>query len=264
MNDLGGAFKVVLVEASHAGNIGAAARAMKNMGFSRLSLVRPRRFPCAEAGARAAGADDVLDAAQVCDSLAESLADCVLAVATTARSRNLSWPTLSPRRAAPRLAAAAADGGAVALVFGNERSGLSNADLELCHFAVSIPTAPNFPSLNLAAAVQLLCYELALTCAAPAASPEAPERRPEAPFANAREMELLFAHLEQCLREVDFLNPAQPRLLMRRLRRLFHRARPDRNELNILRGFLAAVQRRLSEAPRGAPRQDPGAEDTRR
>ena len=264
MSSLGKNLCVVLVETSHPGNLGAAARAMKTMGFRDLRLVRPCSFPSAEASARAAGADDLLDAARVCNSLVEAVADCVLVTGTTGRSRSLPWPTLSPRRAAPRLAAAATHG-RVALVFGNERSGLDNTDLELCHHAICIPTTAAFRSLNLAAAVQLLCYELALVRDEAQAVAEAVERLPEAPLADGREMRLFFDHLEQCLRDVHFLDPEKPRLLMRRLRRLFNRAQPDQNEMNILRGFLASVQRCLpasmgdSESGGTADPADPAA-----
>lgn len=232
--------RVVLVHTSHPGNIGAAARAMKTMGLARLELVTPRSFPDAEAAARASGADDILDRARVHGTLAAAIADCQLVLGTTARSRTLAWPTLEPRAAAALALEHAAAGERVALVFGREKSGLSNAELDLCHAAIHIPTAPDYGSLNLAAAVQVLAYELYL---ASLGERPPPKRRDEAyPPATAAEMAGFFTHLEETLTDIGFLNPAQPRLLMRRLRRLFQRARPDRNEINILRGVLSAVQ----------------------
>ncbi|WJW76253.1 tRNA (cytosine(32)/uridine(32)-2'-O)-methyltransferase TrmJ [Thiohalobacter sp. IOR34] len=227
--------RVVLVETSHPGNIGAAARAMKTMGLRRLYLVAPGVFPSAEATARASGADDLLAEARVCASLNEALAGCSLVIGASARLRSLQWPQLDPRECAARVAAETAQG-EVALVFGRERSGLSNAELERCHFLVHIPTHPDYSSLNLAQAVQVLAYELRMTEAPPAA-PEA-----EFPPATAEEMEGLYAHLEQTLYDLEFISPDRPGRMMRRLRRLLQRARPDRNELNILRGILSAAQ----------------------
>ena len=239
---------MVLVDTSHPGNIGAAARAMKTMGLARLDLVTPRSFPDAEATARASGADDVLERARVHEDLAAAVADCHLVLGTTARSRTLAWPTLAPRAAAARVLAHAAGGERVALVFGREKSGLSNQELGLCHAAIKIPTAPDYASLNLAAAVQILAYELRL--AAPGGQPPVAAQRDEShPPATAAEMAGFLTHLEQVLTDIGFLNPAQPRLLMRRLRRLYQRAQPDRNEVNILRGILSAVQAAVKRPP---------------
>lgn len=228
--------RVVLVEPQHPGNIGAAARAMKNMGLHDLALVRPEKFPHADASAMAVGASDLLERARCHPDLAAAVADCGLVVGCSARLRSLPHNTQTPRALAARLAGEI--GGRVALVFGSERVGLSNEDLELCHELVSIPAAPDFRVLNLAAAVQILCYEMRMAVAP--ALEGAPERVP----VDQREMELFFEHLERVLVQVKFLNPRHPRQLMRRLRRLYGRAAPDENEMNILRGILAAVEGR--------------------
>lgn len=231
--------RIVLVNTTHPGNIGAAARAMKTMGLERLYLVQPQGFPCAEATARASGADDLLANAVVCQSLEQALAGCRFAVGASARSRRISWPVENPRQCAGRLLRES-EQGEVALVFGREHSGLSNEELEKCHYLVHIPSNPDFSSLNLAAAVQVLSYELMMaeTGEAVRSGEEARELVP------AEEMESFFDHLQQTLVELEFLDAHQPRKLMRRLRRLFNRARLDKTEVNILRGVLAAAQGR--------------------
>ncbi|ALP53631.1 hypothetical protein Tel_11085 [Candidatus Tenderia electrophaga] len=235
--------RIVLVNTTHPGNIGAAARAMKNMGLTRLYLVQPQGFPCAEATARASGADDLLAHAVVCDSLEQALAGCRFVVGTSARSRRISWPVENPRQCAARMLQEC-EQGEVALVFGREHSGLSNAELETCHYLVHIPGNPDFSSLNLAAAVQVLSYELMMAHTEQDAGP-GEDRRDLAP---ADEMESFFGHLEQTLVELEFLDANQPRKLMRRLRRLFNRARLDKTEVNILRGVFSAAQgRKLSK-----------------
>jgi TrmH family RNA methyltransferase len=237
-NDPADRIHIVLVATSHPGNIGATARAMKTMGLTSLRLVCPKIFPSAEVTARAAGADDILERAHVVDSLADAVADCGLVLAATARTRGLAWPEHTPRDAAARVLEAAVAGSAVAILFGNERSGLSNEELEACHGAIRIPTNPHYSSLNLAAAVQVIGYEL--RCAMPAAA--APAVPPEAPLATGEQMAQFYRHLEQCLIEIGFYDPAKPMLLMRRLKRLFNRAQMDANEYNILRGILAAAR----------------------
>jgi TrmH family RNA methyltransferase len=229
---------IVLVATSHPGNIGATARAMKTMGLTNLRLVRPKIYPDAEVTARAAGADDVLARARLEHSLADAIADCGMIYATTSRGRGLPWPELAPAGAAARLIAAAARGTRVAVVFGNERSGLSNEELELCQVAIRIPANPEFSSLNLASAVQVICYELRKQMQEPVTAP----MEPETPLATGAQMEQLYAHLEQCLVDIGFYDPEKPMLLMRRLRRLFNRAQLDANEYNILRGILAAAR----------------------
>jgi TrmH family RNA methyltransferase len=233
-NDLLSRIRVVLVEPQHPGNIGAAARAMKTMGLTDLALVRPDKFPHPDASDLAVGAADLLEVAMVHDRLATAVGDCGLVVGASARLRSLPHNTSTPRELAPRLAREI--GGRIAIVFGSERVGLSNEDLERCHELVSIPANPEFRVLNLAAAVQIVCYELRLAAGAELAG--APEHVP----VDQREMELFFEHLERVLVQLGFLNPQHPRQLMRRLRRLYGRAAPDENEMHILRGILAASE----------------------
>jgi len=231
--------RIVLVETSHPGNIGATARAMKTMCLEDLVLVNPAEFPHADAAARASGAVDILERARVTATLDEALAGCVLVAGSSARRRGIGPPELSPQECAMRLAATAARQD-VALVFGRERIGLTNEELGRCHMLVSIPANPEYASLNLAAAVQVLCYELMLARAA--APADAPVDGAGTPLATADEMERLYEHLESAALETGFLDPANPKHLMRRLRRLFNRAQPDQNEVNILRGLLSALQ----------------------
>jgi tRNA (cytidine32/uridine32-2'-O)-methyltransferase len=230
--------RIVLVGTTHPGNIGACARAMKNMGVQNLVLVKPRYFPHEEATARASGAEDLLESATVVATLADAIRDCVFVAGASARARTINWPSMQPRECAARLVTES-ERGDVAAVFGPEKSGLSNAELDHCDALLTIPADPAFSSLNLAMAVQVLTYELRA-----AALPQLPSQyEHDAPPATNDEMEHFYEHLERVLTEVRFLDPDNPRHLMRRLRRLFIRARPDRNEVNILRGFLAAVQR---------------------
>lgn len=237
--------RIVLVNTTHPGNIGAAARAMKNMCLTRLYLVQPQGFPCAEATARASGADDLLARAVVCDSLDQALSGCHLVVGTTARSRRISAAVEDPRQSAARLLQESAQG-EVAVVFGREHSGLTNTELERCHYLVNIPTNPDFSSLNLAAAVQVLGYELMMAGPGGEATPQAARE-----LVSAEEMESFFEHLQQTLIELEFLDARQPRKLMRRLRHLFNRARLDKTEINILRGVLSAAQGRKLYKRRG-------------
>jgi tRNA (cytidine32/uridine32-2'-O)-methyltransferase len=231
--------RIVLVGTTHPGNIGAVARAMKNMGVFELALVDPRHFPHKDAVARASGANDVLDNASVFGSLDEAISDCVYAVGASARSRAIDWPTLEPRQCAETLLLESR-AGPVAAVFGPEKYGLTNDHLDLCDALLTIPTNPDFSSLNLAMAVQVLTYELR----AAGIDRDQPSYEPDAPLATSDDMEHFYAHLERVLRELRFLDPDNPRHLMRRLRRLFVRARPDQNEVNILRGILTAVERK--------------------
>ncbi|NOX08372.1 MAG: tRNA (cytosine(32)/uridine(32)-2'-O)-methyltransferase TrmJ [Gammaproteobacteria bacterium] len=231
---------IVLVETSHPGNIGAVARAMKNMSLASLRLVQPRYFPHSEAFARASGAADVLDNAQVFDSLEAALHDCSLVMGTSARPRNLAWPMLDPEQCAQQAMVEAQQGG-VALVFGRERTGLTNDELEHCHYRVHIPCNKDYSSLNIAAAVQVICYEVFKARMQGNVSSDEPVSIP----VPAQRMEQYYVHLEQVLVELEFLNPQQPRHLMRRLRRLYQRARPDETEYNILRGILTAMQKKI-------------------
>ena len=234
------AIRIVMVETSHPGNIGAAARAMKNMNLGTLTLVAPRDFPCAEAYARASGADDLLDAAHIVDSLADAVADCRVVIGASARLRSVAWPQLRPREAAA-LAVAGSRSHPVALVFGRESSGLSNAELDLCTHLVHIPTNPAFSSLNVAMAIQVLAYEVML-----AAETRVADGGVAGDVASNAQMEGFFAHLEQALEDIGFADQRRSQKLMRRLRRLFHRAAPDGDEVNILRGILSAAQGRKS------------------
>lgn len=230
--------RVVLSHPSHPGNVGAAARAMKTMGLKRLYLVNPKRFPDAEASARSSGALDVLENATVCGSLGEALAGTILAAALTSRRRDLSLPPLEPRVAAPQLLAEAAQG-EVALVFGAETNGLTNEELDHCQMRVMIPANPEYASLNLAAAVQVLAYELRTAALSGVAQPEE-----QANWAGLEEIEGFFGHIEQVMVASGFLDPASPKRLMHRLRRLFARTRLEREEVNILRGILTSVDPR--------------------
>ncbi|MHB1291632.1 MAG: tRNA (cytosine(32)/uridine(32)-2'-O)-methyltransferase TrmJ [Sulfuricella sp.] len=235
--------RIVLSHTSHPGNIGAAARAMKTMGLERLYLVNPKAFPDPVADARAAGAADVLEKAQVCATLDEALAGTVLAVAVTARRRDLSHEMLSAHQAASRMLALAPQG-EVALLFGTEMSGLSNAELDKCQLLATIPANPEFTSLNLASAVQILAYELrmALLNLASLGVTETPAAKAQE-AASFEDVERFYQHLERTMIDTGFLDPACPGRLMQRLRRLFARARPEKEEISILRGILTSVEK---------------------
>lgn len=235
--------RVVLVNTSHPGNIGAAARAMKTMGLKHLVLVRPEDFPSELASARAAGSVDVLNNAQVVSSLPEALRGVQVAAAMTARRRELSLPFHTPREAAAVLTQTALQG-EVALVFGNETSGLSNEALLHCRLPVTIPTNPDYSSLNLGSAVQVLAYELRLAALACTTAPAAPAATPAAQLARHDEVEGFFQHLEQTLTESGFYDPKHSRRLFPRLRRLFGRVALEQDEVNILRGMLTSFQQK--------------------
>ena len=234
--------RIVLVRTSHPGNIGGAARAMKTMGLERLFLVAPLKFPHADATARASNADDVLGRVRVCDTLEEAIADCTLVIGASARQRTLPWPLLDAREVAQRIAQSSEE---TAVVFGAEQSGLDNTELERCGALLRIPTNAEYGSLNLAAAVQIVAYELRM-----AAQAEPPET-PETPLATAAELEYFYEHLQRVMEAMDFLDPGNPKHLMRRMRRLFNRAHLDQNELNILRGLLAAYDKARAEKQSG-------------
>jgi TrmH family RNA methyltransferase len=236
--------RIVLINTTHPGNIGATARAMKVMGLKSLHLVTPKLFPCAEATARASGADDLLQHAVVHNSLDAALAGCSLVLGTSARLRSLPMPQLDVRMAAERALAEgrpeASGAQDVAVLFGRERYGLTNDEMQRCNQLVHIDTNPEYGSLNLAQAVQVVAYELRMKAIGGAGVELTP---PDWVPVDAGQMERLFVHLEETLLQIEFLNPDQPKRLMMRLRRLFNRARPDQNEINILRGILAASQR---------------------
>ncbi len=231
--------RIVLIDTTHPGNIGGVARAMKNMCLQQLCLVQPHEFPSEVATARASGAQDILARARVYDSLDEALADCTLVIGTTARRRALDWPQLTPRECAEQSVREAVHT-PVALLFGRERSGLTNAQLERCHRMVTIPSNPDYSSLNLGAAVQVLAYELLMAARSEPAAMSVAAARPAA----ADDMRRFYAHLEEVLVALGFMDPANPRKLMQKLVRLFNRAVPTAEETNILRGILTAVQRR--------------------
>ncbi|MDR5865261.1 tRNA (cytosine(32)/uridine(32)-2'-O)-methyltransferase TrmJ [Halomonas koreensis] len=235
--------RIVLIGTSHPGNIGGTARAMHNMGLADLALVAPRcETLTADTVSRASGADALVHDARTVDTLEEAVADCTLVVGASARSRTLPWPMITPRALGERLPEElAGEERRVALVFGREDSGLTNAELQRCHAHVHIPTNPDFSSLNLAAAVQVLAYECRLAWLAQEKAPAT--EPPEQPLASHEELEHYFSHLERTLIAIGFHDPATPRQLMARLRRFTLRARPERMELNILRGILSATER---------------------
>lgn len=230
--------RVVLVQPSHPGNIGAAARALKTMGLNSLWLVQPKRFPDPEATARASGATDVLDSARVVNSLAEALQGVTMAGALTSRRRELALPAQWSRDAAQSLGERARLGEDVALVFGNETFGLSNDDVRLCQLPVMIPANPEYSSLNLGAAVQLMTYEMRMALSEAGQPPEWSE-----PLATVDEVESLMAHIERATTATGFYNPANPKRLMPRLRRMFGRIALEKDEVNILRGMLSLFEK---------------------
>jgi tRNA (cytidine32/uridine32-2'-O)-methyltransferase len=234
--------RIVLVSTTHPGNIGSAARAMKTMGLSELFLVTPEKFPHPKAVELAVGAADLLEQAVVVETLEEALADCTLVIGTSARSRTIPWPVAMPREMAEKVRGEPANS-QTAILFGQEQSGLTNEELQRCHLHVQIPSCADFSSLNLAAAVQVIAYELRIASLDQSSYPDDWDYR----LATADEMEKFFTHLQEVLIEVDFLKMSAPRKLMTRLRRLFFRTRPDVMEMNILRGMLTAVQTTLQK-----------------
>jgi tRNA (cytidine32/uridine32-2'-O)-methyltransferase len=236
------AIRIVLVDTSHPGNIGASARAMKNMGLGSLVLVRPQAHADADANARASGAADVLARARVVGSVGEAIGDCGLVLGTTARARSANWRMLDAREAAAELVAASATRPA-AVLFGGERNGLANEELDRCQALVRIPSDARYESLNLAQAVQVVCYEIRMA----AAGPRAGAAGDESP-ATADEISALNSHLERVMRETGFMHEGNADQLGARVRRLVARACPDDGEVRILRGWLAAIERRLRPA----------------
>lgn len=250
--------RIILVNTSHPGNIGATARAMKNMGLRHLYLVDPADFPSGVATGRAVGAVDILESAVVTSTLEEAIVDCGLVIGASARARRIPWPLLSPPQCAEKVAD---DHGQnqVALVFGREDSGLSNEELQLCHYHVNIPADEDFSSLNLAAAVMVISYEVrmallrreggqpaAMQHDVVAAKDSAEDVVVEGldwdvPRATGQQMESFYSHIEQVMIDLNFHDPENPRLLMMRMRRLFGRIRPDQMEVSILRGLLSHV-----------------------
>lgn len=237
---------VVMVNTTHSGNIGAAARAMKNMGLSRLLLVDPIASIDEEAIQRSSRAEDILHNAEIHPTLESAIAGCGLVVGTSARSRSVPWPLMTPRQCGERVAQAAAAGNDIALVFGRESRGLTNEELHLCNAHVHIPTDESFSSLNVAQAIQVMAYEMRIALTQDESS-GAGQRWGvdwDYPMATHDQLNGMLQHMEQTLVEIGFLDPNTPKQLMTRVRRLFQRAAPDRMEINILRGMLAAIQRR--------------------
>lgn len=242
--------RIVLVNTSHPGNIGGVARAMKNMGLARLYLVEPRQFPHEEADWRAASAGDILERAVVTASLDEAVGDCQFVVGTSARNRRIPWPLLDPRACAGKIAQHSPQE-QVAILFGREDRGLTNDELKVCNLHLNVPTSEDYSSLNLAMAVQIVCYELRMLAVAEAL-PDEQDANWDTPFATRDNMERFYAHLEQTLIDLEFLDPTAPRQLMARMRRLYSRVRLDEMEVNILRGILTETGKWIDKARRGS------------
>jgi tRNA (cytidine32/uridine32-2'-O)-methyltransferase len=232
--------RIVLVGTTHPGNIGAAARAMKTMSQTNLCLVNPKIFPSAEATARATGADDILANAKVFTSLKEAVADCDLVIGTSARIRSIPWPMVTPRECAKKISETKYS--SAAIIFGRENSGLSNEEMELCNLVLQIPTNAAYGSLNLAAAVQIICYEIYLLNIT---GDYVESKESKSTLVTQEKMELFYQHLEECMIDIGFQDVDNPRLLMHRMRRLFNRAQLEENECNILRGVLTNIQKKI-------------------
>lgn len=233
--------RIVLVETSHTGNMGSVARAMKTMGLTNLWLVNPLVKPDSQAIALAAGASDVIGDAKIVDTLDEALAGCSLVVGTSARSRTLPWPMLDPRECGLKAISEAQDA-PVAIVFGRERVGLTNDELQKCHYHVAIQANPEYSSLNLAMAVQILAYEVRIAwLATQEEGKEAPVVEDQTQYPSVDDLERFYGHLEQVLLKTGFIRTSHPGQIMSKLRRLYTRARPETQELNILRGMLSSI-----------------------
>lgn len=236
--------RIVLVNTTHPGNIGGAARAMKNMGLSRLYLVAPKEYPSEKATWRSAGATDVLENAVVVDTLDEAIAGCGLVVGTSARERRIPWPLLDPRECGVQVANEAGTH-EVALVFGREDRGLTNEELHKCNFHVHIPSNPDYSSLNLATAVQVITYEVRMAWLQASEGKTLTQHQWDFPPAEAQSLDAYYEHLQQTLVDLGFLDPENPKQTMTRLRRLYNRVRLDQMELNILRGVLTATRNHI-------------------
>ena len=241
--------RIVMINTSDSGNLGAAARAMKTMGVSQLVLVQPKEFPTAKATARAAGAADLLYQARVVETLDDAIGDCQLVLGTSARMRTIPWPLINPREAAFRVVNEP-EGADIAILFGREDSGLNNEELRRCHLHICIPGNEVYPVLNVAAAIQVICYEMRMAALEQVESDEAkpnPDglRDWDQPLVTSEETERLLQHVEEVLLDIEFFEPSNPKQLLTRLRRLFLRTRMDRLEMNLLRGVLSTVQKRV-------------------
>lgn len=240
--------RIVLIETSHPGNIGAVARAMKNMCIESLYLVRPKDYPSGVATARASGADDVLANAVICDDIEDAISDCQMVIGASARLRSINWPELNPRQCA-NMVNELPNSDAIAIIFGREDSGLTNAEMDKCQYLVHIPTNAAYSSLNIAAAVQVICYELHTAQQGIETAPPSAKQVDDdlGERASAKELEGMFEHMESTLTEIGFLKPPSCQKLMRRLRRLYNRASLDSTDINILRGVMSAAQGRKYE-----------------
>ena len=239
--------RVVLIETSHPGNIGGAARAMKTMGIEHLWLVRPGRYPDPQAEWRAAGALDVLDRATVVDSLDAAIADCTLVIGTSTRARRIPWPLMTAHEVGRHIRTESPKQ-PIAILFGRETNGLTNDELQRCNLHLQIPANPDYPSLNLAMAVQVVCYELyQAQIESVGEAVRVWDREP----ATVAAVDGLLVHLETLLTRVEFLDPSNPGQVMSRLRRLFTRIRPDETEISILRGALTEIERALGRGDTG-------------
>ncbi|MVF14553.1 RNA methyltransferase [Ketobacter sp. MCCC 1A13808] len=249
--------RIVMINTSDSGNIGAAARAMKTMGVSDLCLVAPKEYPTAKATARATGAADLLHRATVVDTLEQAIGDCQLVFGTSARMRTIPWPLMTPREAA-QVVMNEPQGADIAIVFGREDAGLTNEELRRCHYHISIPGNEAYSVLNIAAAVQVICYEMRMNALASkeseqegAAAPMMPLefREWDEPLVTSEDMERFMKHFEETLLDIGFYDPNNPKQLITRARRLFMRTRMDRLEMNLMRGVLSTVQKRVKKEP---------------
>ena len=238
--------RIVLVNTTHPGNIGGAARAMKNMGLAELYLVQPREYPAPRAVWRAAGARDVLANATIVESVDEAIADCALVVGTSARERRIPWPLLNPRECGEKIYSEAVTH-KTALLFGREDRGLTNDELQKCHYHVHIPSNPDYSSLNLATAVQVLAYEIRMASLADEQGNLPSLSEWDQPPVTAGDLEFFHEHLATTMAELQFYDPENPKQLLTRMRRLFNRVRMDQMEVSILRGLLSAVQRKITK-----------------
>ncbi|WP_370977955.1 tRNA (cytosine(32)/uridine(32)-2'-O)-methyltransferase TrmJ [Agaribacterium sp. ZY112] len=232
---------IVMINTTHPGNIGAAARALKNMGMRKLVLVDPKEYPTAKATWRAANAVDVLDQVEVVGTLEEAVADCSLVIGTSARERRIPWPLITPRECGDRVWSEAQNH-KTAIVFGREDRGLTNEELQQCHYHVHIPSNPEYSSLNIAAAIQVLVYEVRMSALAPESGEPLSFDDWDQPPANCEALERYYEHLEETLAKLKFYDPENPRQTVTRLRRMFNRVRMDEMEMNMLRGMLTAMQ----------------------
>lgn len=235
--------RIVLVNPSHPGNIGAIARAMKTMGLYQLYLVKPKRFPDKQAVIMASHADDVLEKAVVVDTLAEAIGDCQLVFGTSNRVREIAWKVFDPNQAAQKIMHQAQTA-PIAILFGREDSGLTNEELQQCHYQIIIPTNPDYSSLNIAAAVQVICYEIQMATLGKNTLINAVDDE----YANHQELESFYEHLDKVLWQIEFLKSTRSSHIVNRLRRLFNRSQPEKKEVKILRGILTTIEKKLREA----------------